>query len=282
MTTTNNSFVDSFAGIIGGVVGIIVGQPFDTIKARLQVDVLKQYKSSFECATKTISQEGAFSLFKGVTPPCISVAIVNGVCFGTYSVVCNVLQKPDESQLSIAEVTLAGSIGGAVECLIVSPLEYAKLKIQLSHEPLRVTRQPSIGPFRFLQQRWRERGVRGVYRGLAMFAARDVPTFGVYFGSYELCVRAMRARHWHEQSATFLAGGVAGVASWFLCYPMDALKSRFQADERLTYARVWREARRAGVPALFRGCSITLVRAFLVNGVTFGVYEALIARLNRR
>ena len=58
MTTTNNSFVDSFAGIIGGVVGIIVGQPFDTIKARLQVDVLKQYKSSFECATKTISQEG--------------------------------------------------------------------------------------------------------------------------------------------------------------------------------------------------------------------------------
>jgi solute carrier family 25 carnitine/acylcarnitine transporter 20/29 len=166
---STNVLLDSVAGVFGGVAGIVVGQPLDTLKARLQTDSQHRYRSTLHCATTTLRSEGPLALFRGVTPPSLSVALVNSILFGTYSLVSNVLRR-DDAPLSIAGVTLAGSVGGAAECVVVSPLEYAKLRAQLDRR--------SSGPYRFLVETWRANGLRGIYRGLAIFALRDIPSFG--------------------------------------------------------------------------------------------------------
>ena len=35
-------------------------------------------------------------------------------------------------------------------------------------------------------------GMRGLFRGLLVTLTREVPAFGVYFGSYELMIRSVR------------------------------------------------------------------------------------------
>lgn len=83
----------------------------------------------------------------------------------------------------------------------------------------------------------------------------------------------------------FLAGGIAGVASWFSVYPFDVVKSRIQATcwQHSPYAG-WVDCMRRtvqleGAGALVRGMSPSLVRAFAVNAAIFAVYESTLSAL---
>ncbi|CAM9997847.1 unnamed protein product [Pylaiella littoralis] len=91
--------IDFFGGVVSGISGIVVGQPFDTIKVRLQtqdapaMDALglspkqppPQVKGAMACAVETVSKEGALALFKGMGTPLASAALVNAICFGAYA-----------------------------------------------------------------------------------------------------------------------------------------------------------------------------------------------------
>lgn len=75
-----------------------------------------------------------------------------------------------------------------------------------------------------------------------------------------------------------LAGGFAGMASWFVSYPIDVLKTRVQmdgSDGRRTYEGMVdcykKSVAREGYKFLFRGLMPTLVRAFPVNAACFTV-----------
>ena len=73
-------------------------------------------------------------------------------------------------------------------------------------------------------------GYKGLARGLATTVVREVPAFGLYFGTYEWLMQL-----WPEYKDynpwVFTAGGLAGVASWIPTYPIDVVKSRLQADK---------------------------------------------------
>ena len=62
--------MDFAGGYVGGVCGVLVGHPFDTVKIRLQTrgHLYKSGRAAFKSIVKT---EGARGLFKGVLPPCI-------------------------------------------------------------------------------------------------------------------------------------------------------------------------------------------------------------------
>lgn len=92
----------------------------------------------------------------------------------------------------------------------------------------------------------------GLYRGTAITLLRDVPSYGVYFALYEHLRGALDARVVHTTGALsghtaalhqFVAGGVAGVVSWFTVYPFDVVKSRLQATcwQHSPYAGAGRE-----------------------------------------
>lgn len=66
----------------------------------------------------------------------------------------------------------------------------------------------------------------------------------------------------------FLAGAVAGWASWAATYPVDAVKTRVQSGAPYDPAWWWRRD-------IWRGFGAASVRAVLVNGVGFWMYEGL-------
>lgn len=45
---------------------VLVGQPLDTIKVRLQLDQGK-FKGAWDCTVQTVQKEGFFALYKGMS-----------------------------------------------------------------------------------------------------------------------------------------------------------------------------------------------------------------------
>jgi len=140
------------------------------------------------------------------------------------------------------------------------------------------------GPVDSIRAVYRRGGIPAFYRGLGVYAVRDINAASIYFLVYEWLYRQLMLRRLtdaHGVVASFVAGGFAGVLSWLPVLPFDVVKSRMQADFcRVTYGSVWHcvghTYTTGGMPAFFTGIGVTMVRAFLVNAVTFVVYARTI------
>ena len=88
---------------------------------------------------------------------------------------------------------------------------------------------------------------------------------------------------------SLFAGGVSGILTWLVNYPIDVIKSRIQADGtqgRHAYSgfldcgrQIYRSE---GVRGFKRGLGVTLVRAFPVNAVTFATVMILLNYMRRK
>lgn len=92
-------------------------------------------------------------------------------------------------------------------------------------------------------------------KGLPMTFARETIAMSLYFGIY----------HDLKDHGIFVAGGVAGMLSWALTYPIDTIRSR-QISQNIGIVR-------AAKSNLYRGFGACMLRAFLVNGISFKIYE---------
>ncbi|GES77717.1 mitochondrial carrier [Rhizophagus clarus] len=76
---------DCFSGTVGGIVQVFVGQPFDTVKVRLQTQETKpgeppKYTSMLDCVRKT-RKEGLTAFYKGTTTPLVGVGACVSIQF---------------------------------------------------------------------------------------------------------------------------------------------------------------------------------------------------------
>jgi len=80
--------------------------------------------------------------------------------------------------------------------------------------------------------------------------------------------------------SSVISGGIAGALTWALVYPVDIVKSIVQTQPLSTEAKdsrmlgiASRLVKKHGWRYLFHGLSVTVIRAFPVNGMIFPVYE---------
>lgn len=97
---------------------------------------------------------------------------------------------------------------------------------------------------------------------------------------------ASMAHHSHTWTSSALAGGLTGALTWILIYPFDVIKTKIQTmplETPLQERRILTVTRglveRSGWRHLFRGLTITCLRAFPVNGIIFPVYEYTLMHL---
>lgn len=84
----------------------------------------------------------------------------------------------------------------------------------------------------------------------------------------------------HTWFASAIAGGLTGALSWAMVYPFDVIKTQIQTapidtpqqKRRISYV-VSKIVKEHGWQKLFRGLTVTCLRAFPVNGIVFPVYE---------
>jgi len=260
--------LDFIGGWVGGAAGVLAGYPLDTVKVRIQTTPPGTYRGTFDCLRHVAAEEGVKGLYRGMSSPLLGVAGINAITFGVNAQVLKNLSNPD----TIGSVTLAGATAGLIQTSIVSPMELIKTQMQ-------VCGQSDIqGAVSNILDK---AGFKGLFRGLAITATREVPAFATYFGSYELIVRNLG----DSTGAILFGGGMAGVLSWIVTYPQDVIKSRLQAD-MFGDKQIYRGPRHClqlslqseGPSCLLRGIGSTVIRAFPMNAVTFGVYSFIMKR----
>ncbi|XP_063595922.1 mitochondrial basic amino acids transporter-like [Penaeus indicus] len=263
--------LDFVAGCLGGCAGVAVGHPFDTIKVRMQTQDFRnpKYRGAFHCFNSILKNESIRGLFKGMSSPMAGVAVVNAIIFGVQGNVSRHMKDPD----ALRSHVIAGSSAGLVQAFVTSPMELLKTRLQLQES------SALTSPIECARRIFQTEGLKGLFRGQMITVMRDVPAFGTYFLTYESLSRLYVGDDGLPSApAVLMAGGMAGVASWMITYPIDVVKTRLQCDGIgginkykgiLDCVKVG--IAEEGLSSLTRGLAPTLLRAFPVNAATFAV-----------
>ncbi|XP_067621574.1 mitochondrial basic amino acids transporter isoform X2 [Eurosta solidaginis] len=273
--------LDFVAGCLGGCAGVLVGHPFDTVKVHLQMQDVKNpiYRGTFHCMSSLIRTDGITSLYRGMSSPLMGISAVNAIVFGVYG---NIQRGMTDSN-SLYSHFVAGCASGFVQSIVCSPMELAKTRMQVQHLDPKAPQFKS--PFKSIRHVIKNEGYKGAFRGLGMTAMRDVPGFAAYFVSYEW---VMQLKEKPSVPHALTAGGLAGIASWLVCYPIDVVKTLLQADG-LSAAPVYKGAwdcalknyRKDGMHFFFRGLNSTIIRAFPANAACFYVVAWILELSNQ-
>ncbi|KAK1303374.1 Mitochondrial arginine transporter BAC2 [Acorus calamus] len=276
------------AGGLGGMAGVVSGYPLDTLRILIQ-QPHHHPVSAFHLLRRIVASEGPFALYRGMGAPLASVTFQNAVVFQVYALLSRALDSGSRNDPpSYKSVALAGVGTGALQSMMLSPVELVKIRLQLQMKDHRHHQTSREGPVSMARSILRREGLRGMYRGLSITMLRDAPAHGVYFLTYEYGREKFHPgcrKNGQESLGTMLvAGGMAGVASWVCCYPFDVIKSRLQAqtkprqgDPPPVYGGIMdcfrKSVREEGYGVLWRGLGTAVTRAFLVNGAIFSAYE---------
>jgi solute carrier family 25 carnitine/acylcarnitine transporter 20/29 len=269
-------------GTIAGVSGGFAGYPFDVIRVRMQVASAEQHamrhSSTWRSFRTILAADRAGAFFRGSLIPAVGVLLQNATLFG--------LQANSNrlfSQSTYFSLFLSGTLAGGVNVVFAAPIDLCK--IQMQAHPTRFRNS-----YECLRQIISRGGIsNGLYTAFWTTMLRDAHSYGVYFASYQMTLDAMNHSPLSEtlkqrpHVESFIAGGVAGMLCWISSYPIDIIKSRMQAQDVLiprqqrefpTFRACWRcTVARDGYAALWRGFNVTMLRAFIVNGVTVLVYD---------
>jgi len=273
------------SGCFGGGAGVVVGQPFDTIKVRMQMhqrgsDTIS-YKGVTDCFVKIIKYESVFGLYKGLLSPLLGVSAQNALIFGVQR---TLLKYADNS---LASEFYAGVVTGALLSFVSSPVEFTKIQMQMQNTGTTSKVKDSFtGPFHVLNHFYKREGIKGTMRGFNITLLRDTPSYGVYFYLYAYVLETLRPVGQSKNDISIVnslvAGGICGCTSWAMIYPIDVVKSRIQSEgfkphgKYHSSADVFRECYRDGGYKTFtRGLGVTLVRAFPVNAAVFCVVDLI-------
>ncbi|KAK4375431.1 hypothetical protein RND71_006108 [Anisodus tanguticus] len=267
------------AGGVGGIAGIVSGYPLDTIRVRQQSCTPG---SAFTILRHVASTEGPLA-------PLASVTFQNAMVFQIYAVLSRAFDRnvPASDPPSYKGVALGGFGTGALQSLMLTPVELVKIRLQLQRRNIPDNKNQITsyrGPTDVARNIFRQEGWKGIYRGLTITVLRDAPAHALYFWTYEYVREQLHPgcrKNGQESFRTMLiAGGLAGVASWICCYPLDVIKTRFQAQSQSTPSRYTgivdcfrRSVKQEGYNVLWRGLGTAVARAFVVNGAIFTAYE---------
>ena len=269
---------DFWAGYISGALGIVVGNPLDIVKVRLQAGRIEGHPQA-------IANGRATGLLRGAPAPILGYGALNALLFVTYNRALKLLEPSifDSTKLAgvgLSKIWLAGALGGLASWVVSAPSEVIKCRAQLATDGS----QSSYSVFR---QIWKSQGLKGLYLGGIVTSLRDSIGYGFYFWSYELSKRLLLSRQADPfANATtvdvLISGGIAGVVTWASIYPLDMIKTRIQApplspedgpllaesNSRKSMVAIARETyRKEGLVAFYRGLGVCSIRAFIVNAV---------------
>lgn len=199
------------------------------------------------------------------------------------------LQFQDAISRPVVAAFCAGGVAGAVSRTVVSPLERLKILMQVQSAG-REAYKLSVG--QALAKMWREEGWRGFMRGNGTNCIRIVPYSAVQFSSYNFYKRNLFESQPGADLTPLLrlvCGGIAGVTSVFITYPLDIVRTRLsiqsasfaelgQRPEKLpgmwvTMTRMYQTE--GGISALYRGIIPTVAGVAPYVGLNFMVYESV-------
>ncbi|PSN64371.1 solute carrier family 25 protein [Corynespora cassiicola Philippines] len=294
---------DFWAGYVSGAAGILIGNPLDLVKTRLQAGKSASSPASALSAPSPQSFREHFdragTLVRGSTAPILGYGALNAILFVTYNRTLTLLSDSPGSPSSLAKVWCSGAAGGLATFVVSAPTELIKCRAQVS--------TGNTNSWLIARDIWRREGFRGLYHGGGITSIRDAVGYGFYFWSYEWSKQSISSPDDTDRQTAMkvlLCGGLAGIVTWASIFPLDVIKTRVQTQHLEPSSRIEGEQRallqsdpqrprlstvqiaklayqNEGAGVFFRGLGICSVRAFIVNAVQWAVYEWMMRLLQQ-
>uniref|UniRef100_A0A2P2KQ07 Uncharacterized protein LOC105124380 isoform X2 n=1 Tax=Rhizophora mucronata TaxID=61149 RepID=A0A2P2KQ07_RHIMU len=174
--------------------------------------------------------------------------------------------------LAKQEHAFAGALAGVFVSLCLHPVDTLKTVIQSCHVEQRSNF--SIG-----KSIVSERGVTGLYRGIASNIASSAPISAIYTFTYESVkgsLLPLLPKDYHFFSHC-IAGGCASIATSTVFTPSERVKQQMQIGSR--YHNCWKALigiiTKGGLPSLYAGWGAVLCRNVPHSIIKFYTYESL-------
>jgi len=269
------------AGCVGGFAQVFIGQPFDIVKVRLQTAAAGSKQSAIGTFLHILRNEGGpLAFWKGSLPPLMGVGAAVSIQFGVNENVKKLLSKYTGSdQFSFSQLFGCGVVAGLANAIVSVPSEHIRILMQTQS----TTNPMYKGSIDCIKQIYSQYGLKGLYKGTNATLLREAISFGTYFSVYAWIIQKIaqpgQTREELGIAKVALAGAIAGMILWPLCFPVDVIKTRLQTDSftKPQYKNAIDCARQIyaaqGLKGFVKGLGPCFVRAGPTNGGTFVAYE---------
>jgi len=280
-----NEFI---AGCMGGFAQVIIGQPFDIVKVRLQTQKVGEtlYTGAVDCLQKIMKNEGGpLALWKGSLPPLLGVGAATSIQFGVNENTKKFMQGlTGKTDLSMAHLAICGAVAGIANTVISTPAEHIRIRMQSQGAMANPPYKSSLDCVKKIHS---QNGMKGIFKGGNPTLLREAIAYAVYFSMYDWCLKKITGNNIKDAEMYKIAfsGAFAGVCFWFSVFPIDLIKSKIQIDnfsnpQYTSALDCMRQTYKAqGFGGFWRGLGPCLVRALPVNSGSFVVYTGTLSML---
>ena len=212
--------------------------------------------------------------------------------FSAYKYAASLLEHPSlPYHLPSSAVNfISGAAAGAAATTATYPLDLLRTRFAAQG-----TERVYTSLLASLKQIGQQEGPRGFFRGLGAGVSQIVPYMGLFFASYEglkpLVAESSLPLPFGTSDAA--AGVLASILSKTAVYPLDTTRKRLQVQGPMltryvhgnipqysgvisTVLRIWRQEGRRG---MYRGLTVSLLKAAPASAVTMWTYERAMAAM---
>ncbi|GME69954.1 unnamed protein product [[Candida] boidinii] len=250
--------VSLLCGGIAGALSRTVVSPVERVKVLYQVQGSTQgyNKGTIHSIIQIWKEEGWKGMFRGNGINCIRIIPYSAVQYSVYQDLKKYLLAENETELSIVNKLVAGSIAGFASVLVTYPMDLVKTRLSIqtakslknlhhsnntniktsppspsSSSKIIITEKISKPPgmFKSIKDIYLyEGGIRGLYRGLLPTSIGVAPYVALNFAFYEKLKEQFPIDLQSNLIIKLTIGAVSGGIAQTLCYPFDILRRRFQ------------------------------------------------------
>lgn len=190
------------AGMVTGTLMSVLAAPVEMTKTRLQVQNIgertvraqRKYKGPIDVLHKMYLEEGIRGPGRSFWITLVRDSPGYGVYFSSYPWLCQLMFGADQHihDLNVLQLSLAGSLAGAISWLVIYPIDVIKTRIcSEGFVP--------AGKYRnyahCFTECYREGGVKTFFRGLFPTLIRALPVNGVTFSTVSVVESYFAKRH---------------------------------------------------------------------------------------
>lgn len=174
-----NSFSQkSGIGMASGLVGSVVGTPFDMIMVRIQNNP-REYPNIQQTVYKVVQREGVRGMYKGIYHTTARAMVVTACQFGVYDQMREELERRAPSTNPTERFVISSVASSVVTSVVSNPIDLCKSRVMNS---MRNTSVANIV---------KQEGVLAMWKGCSASIARQIPLNITRFGTLEVFKRLL-------------------------------------------------------------------------------------------
>jgi solute carrier family 25 thiamine pyrophosphate transporter 19 len=300
------------AGAIAGLVSRFCIAPLDVVKIRLQLqyhsltDPLAAAAASrkplgvSQVARDILRHEGIRGFWKGNIPAeglYLSYGAAQFFAYRSTTQAIDTLLTDENGEKrwavpGAAKSFVAGAVAGTAATTVTYPLDLLRTRFAAQG-----TEKVYEGLLSSIRDIKRNEGLAGYFRGLGAGIGQIVPYMGLFFAFYEGLKPALADVQLPLSSGDAVAGITASVLSKSVVFPLDTVRKRLQVQgptrhkyigghktpvyDRGVLGTLKMIIRKEGTIGLYRGLSVSLVKAAPASAITMWTYERALDVMNR-